>query len=177
MTQQPNFQELKDRIALLEKECAQRVRLEAINAALFRISDAVSTATSRQELYRTIHLALSSIIDTANFFIALYEKNQDSLVFSYIVDTVDTCYPPVINVSKTASLTAAVIRSQVPLLIRKDEILERQARSGLIIPTCTPAEVWLGVPLRTARGIIGVVAVQSYKDANCYDQTDMNVLV
>ncbi len=77
----------------------------------------------------------------------------------------------------TASLTAAVIRSQAPLLIRKDEILERQTTSGLVIPKCTPAEVWLGAPLKTPRGIIGVVAVQSYKDANCYDETDLNVLV
>lgn len=177
MIEQSTWQELTERIALLENESVQRVRLAAINTALFRISDAVSTATSRQELYRTIHLALSPVIDTTNFFIALYEKSDDSLIFFYIVDTVDTCYPPVINVSKTASLTAAVIRSQAPLLIRKDEILERQTTSGLVIPKCTPAEVWLGAPLKTPRGIIGVVAVQSYKDANCYDETDLNVLV
>ncbi len=176
MVEQPNRQALLERIALLEKESAQRVRLEAINAALFRISDAVITATSRQELYRTIHLALSPVIDTSNFYIALYEKNDDSLVFAYIVDTVDTCYPPVINVSKTASLTAAVIRSQTPLLIQKDEILDYRAKSGLINPTCTPAAVWLGAPLKTPRGTIGVVAVQSYENANCYDQMDMNVL-
>jgi PAS domain S-box-containing protein len=176
MVEQSNWQELKERIALLEKESAQRARLEAINTALFRICDAVSTATSRQELYRTIHLALSPVIDTTNFYIALYEKNDDSLTFPYIVDTVDTCYPPALHVSKTASLTAAVIRRQAPLLIRKDDIIKRQAKSGLIIPTCTPAEIWLGVPLKTPRGIIGVIAVQSYEDTNCYDQTDMNVL-
>jgi len=151
--------------------------LEAINAALFHISDAVSTVTSQQELYRTIHRVLSSVIDTTNFYIALYEKANDSLSFPYIIDTVDACYPPVLNVSKTASLTAGVIRSQSPLLIRKAEILERQARSGLTIPPCTPAEVWLGAPLKTLRGIIGVMAVQSYNDKDCYDQTDMNVLV
>ena len=167
---------MAERIAVLEKESVQLRRLEAINAALYYISDAVSTATSRQELYRTIHLALSPILDTTNFYIALYEKTDDSLSFPYIVDTVDTCYPKALNVSKTASLTAAVIRSQAPLLIRKAEILERQARSGLVIPACTPAEVWLGAPLKTPRGIIGVITVQSYNNQDCYDQTDINVL-
>ena len=167
MDTKPTYQESADRVA----------RLEGINTTLFNISDAVNSSTCMQDLYRTIHSALSHVIDTTNFYISLYDTTDDSLCFPYIVDTVDTCYPRVLNVSKTASLTAGVITSQSPLLIQKAEILKRQVRSGLSIPSCTPAEVWLGVPLKTPRGIIGVMAVQSYSDPDCYDKTDMNVMI
>ncbi len=171
------YQELVERLARLETESKQHKRLEAINIALYRISEAVNATTSLQELYGKIHLALSTVVDTTNFYIAVYGQDDDSLCFPYIVDSVDLCYPPVINVSRTASLTADVIRDQTPLLIRKAEILSRRASSGLIIPACTPAEVWLGVPLKTPRAIIGVMTVQSYSNPDCYDQTDMDVLV
>ncbi len=177
MVEQPTYKELMERIALLEKESRQCIRLEAINTALYRISDAASVSTSRQELYQKIYLALSPVIDTTNFFISLYNKADDSLTFPFIVDTVDGCYPMVLNVSKTASLTAEVVKSQKPLLIKKAEILDRRSKSNLTIPTCTPCEVWLGVPLKTTHGIIGVIVVQSYSNPDCYDTTDMNILI
>lgn len=177
MMQQLTCEEMAARIAFLERESEHRARLEKINAALFHISEAVSTTPSMGELYQKIHAALSPVIDTTNFYIALYEKSDDSLTFPYCVDTVDSCYPRVINVSKTASLTAEVVRRQMPMLIRKKEILDHRMRSGLVIPSCTTAEVWLGVPLKTPEGIIGVLTVQSYLDPDCFDETDMHVLL
>ena len=129
------------------------------------------------ELFRTIHLALSPVIDTTNFFIAVYDGFKDSITFPYCIDTVDESYPPVIEVSKTASLTAEVIRTGRPVLITKAEILTKRAQSSLKTPACTPSEIWLGVPLKTRDKTIGVMAVQSYHDPTCYDQTDMNVML
>ena len=177
MTEKPTYEELEQRIALLESESAQRKRFEEINHSLFKISNAVNMTSSLDELFRSIHLALSHIIDTTNFYIALYDKTKDSVTFPYCVDAVDACYPPVIEVSSTASLTAEVIRTGRPLLVSKAEILAQRAASIFKIPTCTPSEIWLGVPLKTRDEIIGVMAVQSYHDPLCYDQTDMDVMV
>jgi PAS domain S-box-containing protein len=177
MVEKPTYEALEQRIALLENESAQRRRFEEINAALFKISNAVTMTTNLDALFRTIHLALSPVIDTTNFYIALYDGTRDSVTFPYCVDTVDACYPPVIEISRTASLTAEVIQTGRPVLVTKAEILFRRARSGFKIPDCTPSEIWLGVPLKTQDKIIGVMAVQSYLDPKCYDQTDMDVLV
>jgi len=177
MTEKPTYEELEQRIALLESESAQRKRFEEINHSLFKISNAVNMTSSLDELFRSIHLALSHIIDTTNFYIALYDKTKDSVTFPYCVDAVDECYPPVIEVSSTASLTAEVIRTGRPLLVSKAEILAQRAASIFKIPACTPSEIWLGVPLKTRDEIIGVMAVQSYHDPLCYDQTDMDVMV
>jgi len=177
MAERPTYEALEQRITLLEDESAQQKRFEKINIALFKISNAVNMTSNLDELFQTIHFALSAIIDTTNFYIALYDGTKDSIAFPYCVDSVDECYPPVIDVSKTASLTAEVIRTGCPLLVTKAEIITQRAKSGLKIPGCTPAEIWLGVPLKTRNEIIGVMTVQSYHDPMCYDQTDMDVMV
>ncbi len=89
MADTPTYKELQQRVVLLEKELVQNQRFEKINSTLFEISNAINTASSLDELYKTIHLALSSIIDTTNFYIASYDKVHDSVTFPYIVDTVD----------------------------------------------------------------------------------------
>ncbi len=153
MTAKPTYEELEQRIAVLESESAYRKRFEEINRSLFKISDAVNMTSSLDELFRTIHLALSPVIDTTNFFIALYDGLNDTISFPYCVDTVDEHYPPVIEVSKTASLTAEVIRTGRSVLITKAEILKQRAESCFKIPSCTPSEIWLGVPLKTRNEI------------------------
>jgi len=117
MAYTPTYKELQQRVALLEKESKQNQRFEEINSTLFEISNAINTTSSLGELYKTIHLALSSIIDTTNFYIASYDTIHDSITFPYIVDTVDVNYPPVIGISKTASLTAEVIRTSPSFLV------------------------------------------------------------
>ena len=177
MAEKLTYEELEQRITLLENESAQRERFEEINDTLFKISNSVNMTSNLDELYRTIHLALSPVIDTTNFYISLYDKTEDRVTFPYCVDTVDACYPPVIEVSKTSSLTAEVIRTGRPLCVTKADILTRRAESSLKIPACTPSEIWLGVPLKTREEIIGVMVVQNYLDPKCYDQTDMNLMV
>jgi two-component system, cell cycle sensor histidine kinase and response regulator CckA len=177
MAEKPTYEELEQRITLLENESTQRKRFEKINLTLFEISSAVNMTSNLDELFRRIHLALSPVIDTTNFYIALYDGINDSVTFPYCIDTVDGVYPPVIEVSKTASLTAQVIRTGRPVMVAKAERLSQLAESSLIIPACTPSEIWLGVPLKTRNEITGVMAVQSYHDPMCYDQTDLDVMV
>ncbi len=67
----PTYKELQLRIALLERESVQNQRFEKINSTLFEIANAINTTSSLDELYKTIHLILSSIIDTTNFYTLL----------------------------------------------------------------------------------------------------------
>ena len=177
MIEKPTYEDLEQRIALLENKAGQWKRFEAINSTLFKISNAINTTSSLDELFKNIHLILSPIIDTTNFYIALYDRIQDSVTFSYFADTVDEFYPTIFEISKSASLTAEVIRTKVPLMMNKAEMLAHWTTSSFIRPACTPAAIWLGVPLKIRGEIIGVMAVQNYHVPLSYDQTDMKVLV
>ncbi|MBU8909933.1 MAG: PAS domain S-box protein [Desulfobacterales bacterium] len=177
MTGKPTYKELEDRVRQLEKESARQNRFENINSALFKISNALNITDSLDELYESIHRILSSVIDTKNFYISLYDKSKDSITFPYCIDSVDESYPPQIEISKIESLTAKVLQTGQPLLITRDEVLKQRAESKKKLPGCTPSKVWLGVPLKTQESIIGVMTVQSYSDSERYDQTDMEVMV
>lgn len=170
-------QALRKRITELEQEQLRLQRFEQISHTLIQVANAVNSTKELQELYGSIHRSLSAIVDTSNFFISLYTPENDGLTFPYCVDEVDDHYPPVIDVSKTSSLTAEVIRTGKPLLVSKKEMLTRRARSLYMSPACSISEIWLGVPLKVREDIIGVMAVQSYTDPKRYSQADMDVLV
>lgn len=169
--------ELEKRLVHLENEMAQQEHFKRINQVMLKISNVLSCTENLDELYRYIHMELNSIIDTTNFFISLYNKDEDSLFFPYFIDSVDACYPEVLEISKVESLTARVIQTGTPLLITKEEMLEQRRKTIKTIPTCTPSEIWLGVPLRNWNDVIGVMAVQSYSDPCCYNHKDLGIML
>ena len=170
------YEELERTVEELRKEVERRSRSAEINRVLLTISSTVSRAKVLEDLYAAIHAALGGVIDTTNFFIALYDEKNDLLTFPYCVDTVDSQYPAVIELSRKESLTGEVIRSGRPLLARRAEVLSRHSSSALEIPSCTVAEVWLGVPLQTGEKMVGVMSVQSYTDPDLYGEEDMQLL-
>lgn len=170
-------EELRERIRQLESESLQHRRYEGINRALLKISNAIQTTSNLDQLYAAIHRTLSNVIDTTNFYIARYDPVEDCVSFPYCVDTVDACYPKVVGISKTASLTAEVVRTGKPLMIKKAEVLAQRENTDFTVPACTQSEIWMGVPLRTRTQIVGVMAAQSYTDTDQYDQTDLEVMV
>ncbi len=177
MKQYITYANLVKKNKFLEKELENQKRFRSITQTLFEISNAVNIASDLNDLFQSIHNILSSIIDTTNFFIALYDALNDSMHFPYCVDSVDASYPPVLQVSKTESLTAQVIQEVKPLMITKNEIIDRRKRTLKTIPSCTPSEIWLGVPLKCRDQVIGVMAVQSYSNVNCFDTTDLDIMV
>ncbi len=145
-----------------------------VNRALFKISSAVSTTFDLDELYRTIHQILQRIVDVSNFFIALYDPDRKRIAFPYCVDKVDGTYDQIDHMDPEKSLTVRVIQSGAPVLIKKAERLAQLAASGKE-PRGTPAEVWLGVPLRTKSRVIGAMVAQSYTDPNRYTEKEVEL--
>ncbi len=153
-------------------------RAERINNTLFKISNAVNTTMNLPELYESIHHSLADIIDVTNFFIALYDKEEDSLAFPYFVDETGEAPGPLltdIQVKKSRLLTAEIIRSGKQLSIKKNERLKQLEDRGEQ-PYSAAAEVWLGTPLIIKNEVIGAMVVQSYTDPDLYDEKDADIL-
>jgi signal transduction histidine kinase/CheY-like chemotaxis protein/GAF domain-containing protein len=158
----------------------QRKHAEEVNRTLFAISNAVNTTDNLNELYRSIHQSLQKVIDAANFYIALYHKENDSISFAYFVDQKDTQTEIdrffVKNASKSSSITAELIKTGRPMFYRKQDILERAGKLNLP-PIGTTAELWLGVPLKIKNEVMGAMVVQHYEDPDRYDQKDADILL
>jgi PAS domain S-box-containing protein len=154
-------------------DITEQKRTEKVQQVLFSISQATSTSRNLEELLFLIRQQLSTLIDTTNFYVALYDPQNDLYYFPYFVDQVDQDEFAPQKLRK--SLTDYVRRTGISLLA--DRKVEQQLiEKGEVIPIGSPAEVWLGAPLKTKQGVIGVVAVQSYTDSTLYTEKDLELL-
>ena len=163
----------------VKQELAERKRAERINQTLFSISNAVNTTFNLEELYKSIRHSLGQVIDVGNFFIAIYDREKDIISFPYIVDEMEKLEDlraDIIGASRSSSLSAEIIKTGSHLFIKKNEIIARSKKLGLEV-FGTPAELWLGVPLKVKNEVIGAMVVQSYKDPDRYNQKDQEILI
>ena len=149
---------------------------EKLTQVLFKIANAVNTTDNLDELFESIHKSLENIVDAVNFYIALYDRKNDTISFPYNMDLRDGTLQEIRQAKKSSSLTNEVIQKEKALFFTKQEIISRAARMNMEV-TGTPAELWLGVPLKTKTEVIGAIVIQSYDSATIYDQNDMDLLI
>ena len=106
---------LKGRIVSY-RDITKRKQNEKMQKVLYNISKAANSPISLNQLYRTIHKELSTVIDTTNFFIALADYQKDEVYFPYYVDEKDD-NTPIVNFSKSKSLTSYIVKNGKSLLI------------------------------------------------------------
>ncbi len=149
----------------------ERKQNEILQTVLYRIANAASTARDLEELFRIIRKELMSVLDTTNFFVALYDRETGSLSLPYHVDQKDkfSSFPP------GRTLTAWILRNDSPLLCTP-EVRKRLLEAGEIEPTGALSVAWLGVPLKVDSETIGVLGVQSYSDPSAYGTKELEIL-
>lgn len=152
-------------------DITNRKRSEQIQEILYNITNAVIATDDLDELLYFIKNQLTKIIDTTNFFVALYYEKTDTIMLPFMVDQKDEF----VSFPAGKTLTSYVIKTKKSLLATKN-VLRKLEQSGEIEAFGSDSKVWLGVPLKTKGKIIGVLVVQSYEDENAYNKNDMDVL-
>jgi len=157
------------------RDITERQRMSKVQSSLFRISEAANVSESLEDLLRAVHKILGGLIDTTNFYVALYDSKTGSYSFPYCIDEVDGDASGIIIDDMRYSLTDYIRRMGRPELIDVARHMEL-CDQGEVKMIGSPSEIWLGVPLRAAKGVIGVVAVQSYHNRYLYSSDDMEIL-
>lgn len=168
------LKEEKGLIATISKilsEFIERKRREQIQKIIYNSAIAVDSSNSLADLIEYIKNQIGLLIDTTNFFVALYDEETDSISLPYHKDQKDS----IIKFPAGKTLTKHVIKTQKPLLITKKQIEEFE-NLGVIEAIGNKAAVWLGVPLIVKGKITGIFAVQSYDDEHAYDLDDLEML-
>jgi len=155
----------------IEQE-ADRRRMEILQDALYRISQAVESTENLDALYRAVHEIIRDVMPADNFYIAFYDKKEELLTFPYFVDTVDDRPEPR---KAGRGLTEYVLRTCEPLLATKavQENLNRLKEIELI---GAHSHIWLGVPLKADEKPIGIIGVQDYSNPDAYGEREMHML-
>jgi PAS domain S-box-containing protein len=149
-----------------------RRRSEEERQALLEIVQGLNNTYDLKELFSLIHHAVGRVLYAENFLIALYNAETEFLHFEFFVDKYDPPPPPR---PLGKGLTGYVLNNDVPLLLSEDE-QRRMAEEGAVEVVGTFAASWLGVPLRTPSGAIGVLVVQHYEETHAYAEGDVEFL-
>ena len=144
---------------------------EIAQKIIYNITNAVLTTKDMHEFYELIHKQLSQLIDTKNFQVGLYNKDQNTILLPYSVDEYDNYKQ--IPAEKTCS--AYVLKKRKPVLLRQSDI-EQLIMDGEIKIYGTPSKIWLGVPLKIDDKIIGLIFIQNYDNENAYNERDLDLL-
>jgi PAS domain S-box-containing protein len=152
-------------------DITEREQAKQIQTVTYKIAESVHEVRDLQELYKTIHRVLSRVLDTTNFFIALYDKATDTISLPYCVDQKDrfTTFPA------RKTLTAYIIKRDKPLLVT-GEVRKKLIKSGKVETIGARSKIWLGVPLKTGDEVIGIIAVQSYTNPLAYGKRELEIL-
>lgn len=152
------------------RNVSERIKASLIQKVLLNISEEGYKILDLKEFYGFIKNELGLLIDTTNFYIAFYNEDNQTISIPFISgEEADEEFP----IGKT--ITGYLIKSNKPLLIKSKEY-NKLMESGEIELTETPPKVWLGVPLRVNKKVIGAIVVQSYNDKNAYQQSDIELL-
>ena len=149
-----------------------RKRAEQVQEAIFRISHAVITTASLDELYRSIHKILSELMPVENIYISLYDAEDDMLSYPYYVDQYDEAPPPA---KPEHGLTEYVLRTRQPLWATTD-VFEKLVQQGEVETIGTDSVDWIGVPLLVGERLVGVMVTQSYTSGVVYTQEHFDLM-
>lgn len=145
------------------RDISERKRAEALQAALYAISEAVHAAEGLPDLFRQIHQITAGLLPAADFTVALYDRKRDELSFPYHAN--EHSRKPATQQADIKKLCADLIHDGQARLFQTEVT---QANTG----TCGG----LGVPLKSGEGIIGALLVMSSGSGTQYHQQDIELL-
>ncbi len=156
-------------------DITERVRAEKAQHLYFSIANLTIHSSDLEELYKNIHNELNKIVVVNNFYIALFNFENNIINFPYFID--DNFGNGVHNTQRKwgKGLTEYTLQQDKALFLYDSDIIQLAEENKIVIEWEIP-KVWLGVPLKSGKRIIGVIAVQSYADRNAYSINDLELL-
>ncbi len=158
---------------ILIKDVTEKNQTMRAKEVMYEISELTHQFQDLPFLFEAIQTSLSKILDTRNFYVAIYNKKDDEFTYPYYRDEFDL--PPPEPMRGEKGISAYIIRQGIPALISKEEFYSMN-KEGKIDLLGTPSEQWLGCPLIVEDKPIGIMAVQSYSKDVVYDDSDMEML-
>ena len=164
------------RVLVSMTDITEQKKAELLKEVTYKIAETAGRGMDIETLSQFIHLELSKILEVKNFYIALHDPINDMLTFPYYMDEnyfESGFIPPPRKMSK--GLSEYIIKTGKSLLAFRKDIfkLRKAGKIDLIGPLPL---VWMGVPLKIEKKIIGVVSVQSYSSKSTYNSKDLELL-
>lgn len=155
----------------LWRDLTQKKHEDLLHSIQYNLAEVFVTTDKLEVLCERVRKEISTIVDTTNFFIALY--NPKTKMFTSVVDEDEK--DNILTWEAENSLSGLLIKEKKPLLLRKNEIEQLIIRNEISLVGTMP-EVWLGFPLKIGKEVLGVMVIQSYDNPNAYSQISFEVI-
>ncbi len=151
---------------------------ERLQRALYDIADQAMTDRDMDDVMRSLHGIVGSLMYAENFYIVLYDAREDAIRFTYAADSSDMDMPHKAQMIPMAelrhSLTWHLIRGGRSLMGAIEELTAQI--DGPVAPHGPACVDWLGVPLLRGGDVTGALVVQSYREDSHYTEQDRELL-
>lgn len=149
-------------------------RIEEL-ATFNEIGQALSATVSFEELPGLIYRQTSRLLDTTNFYMALFDEGRGEITFPLFYEEGVRCAMPPLRGGE--SLTHYVIRTREPLLLDAPD-LHTQVQHLQLTPISSGRlpRSWLGVPMIVADNVVGVIGIQDHEREQAYRPEDVRLL-
>jgi len=154
-------------------DITEQVETNLMNNALYDISEAVNTSADLNSLFKKIHSIVKQLMPADNFYISLYEEENDLISFPYYVDQYDEAPPPT---KPGKGLTEYVIFKGKDILVNK-EMDEKLRKSGDVELVGEPQAIWMGICLKLENNSIGAMVLQDYENEKAYGEREKKILI
>jgi len=164
------------RIIGVHSDITERKQEEQIKGIVYGITKYAQNHPKLEDLLPFIKDSLSSVIDTTNFYVALYESESQSFKSPYRIDSeVVKKGNDFFHFPKEKSFSGYIIDAKKPFL-STNSFEKSLIKKGVVVEGGFKSKCWLGVPLLAENKAIGVMVVQSYTDENTFTQKDVVLL-
>lgn len=161
----------------LEQELADCKRSEKLQHALYKITSIEYDNNRRNEFYQEVHEIIGEIVFAKNFFVALYNEDDFCLNIPYFVDEKDELEHVGIKWPIGKGVSSYVINTRKAQLLDITQINKLIAQGDMQdVIGSTDFTSWMGAPLICGNSLHGLIAVQSYDEANIYSPEDLMLL-
>ncbi len=152
---------------------------ENLHKVLYNISRLANSNISLNKLYTLIRKEISTFIDTTNFYIILFNEEDNQLYFAFYTDETGE-KEEVFFISKadlSNSIFGYIFKKGKSLLLNYREYKKMVERGDFnSYDVITNQQSWLGVPLKVEDRVIGVMAVISYTNPQLYSEDEVKLL-
>lgn len=174
---QLSAEELRELIPQLQKLTDKYKRSELVQKALFDISELAGSVSELSRLYPAIHQIVGDFMNAQNFYVALYDQEQELVDFAYFVDQFDEQTVQQIPASELmGGITGHILRSGTHMVMTKENHKQLFKDTDVKIFGKIPVDL-IGIPLKRGNAVIGALVVQSYDEAVRYTAEDLEILL
>lgn len=162
-------------VAAIIRDITSKYKMRELQEVLLYLSRLSLVDNDLDVFLQKVHFNMKKVINADNFYIALYNKEDETYSYPYFIDQKESIEPGFKEQLK-GSLTDYVRIMGKGLLVTPE--VEKEINNYYPLKVYGEySQVWMGAPLMDSglKEVIGVAVVQDYRDVAAYTQEDFNL--